>query len=74
MKRYNVEVTIQCRTPKEAREIEEFMFFSGFLPMVEGNTLTIIAKGVDAMALEYMTMSIEDDDRVVSSSFHRTPF
>ena len=74
MTKYNIEITLECRTPEDATEVAGFCFFSGFMPFTDGTIVTIIAKNVDSAALEYITSAIEEDERVVSSSFHQTPF
>ena len=71
-KRYNIEVSIDCKTNEDAKNLAAFILFSGFIPTVDKTMITVIAKNVDSMALEYLTRSIEEDDRVVGSSFHKT--
>ena len=72
--RYNVEITIECRTQKGAEDLAAFVLYSGFIPFVDDRVISVIAKNVDSYALQYLTEMVEEDERVVSSSFHRTPF
>lgn len=72
--RYNIEVTIECRTEKAAKDLAAFILYSGFMPFIDGTMISLIAKNVDRVALEYLVEVIEEDDRVISSSFHKTPF
>lgn len=72
--RYNVEITIECRTKEGAEELAAYILYSGFWPFVDGAIISVIAKNVDRCALEYLVEIIEKDERVVSSSFHKTLF
>ena len=73
-KRYNIEITIDCITHQDAKNLAAFIMYSGFLPTVDGTMISVIAKNVDSMMLDYLVTAIEGDDRVIGSSFHRTPF
>lgn len=72
--RYNIEVTIECRTIEDAQSVSSFIFFSGFMPFLEGTIITVVAKEIDQNALDYLSLAIEEDDRIISSSFHKTLF
>lgn len=72
-KRYNIEVTIECRTHEDAKNLAAFIFYSGFMPVVDGAIIHLITKNVNSTMLDYLVTIIEDDDRIISSSFHRTP-
>lgn len=73
-KRYNIEITVDCITHNDAKNLAAFIQFSGFLPTVDDTMISIIAKNVDSVQLEYLTDAISGDKRVVGSSFHKTPF
>lgn len=73
-KRYNIEITIDCMSNQDAKNLAAFIMYSGFLPVVDNTMISVIAKNVDSVALDYITRAIEEDDRVIGSSFHRTPF
>lgn len=72
--RYNVEATIECRSKEGAEGLAAFVLYSGFIPFVDGTVISILAKNVDRYALDYLIEMVESDERVVNSSFHRTPF
>lgn len=72
--RYNIEITIECRTKEGAEDLAAYVLYSGFIPFVDDRIISVIAKNVDSYALQYLTEMIEGDERVVSSSFHKTPF
>lgn len=73
-RRYNIELTVDCMTHQDAKNLGAFIMYSGFLPQIEGTMISVIAKNVDSVMLEYLVSAIEEDERVVGSSFHRTPF
>ena len=73
-KRYNIEITIDCRTHEDAKNLAAFIFYSGFIPIVDETMIQLVAKNVDSVMLDYLVSAIEGDDRVIGSSFHRTPF
>lgn len=73
-KRYNIEITVDCKTRQDAKDLAAFIMFSGFIPTVDDTMISVIAKNVDSYMFEYIVDAIEGDDRVIGSSFHRTPF
>jgi hypothetical protein len=73
-KKYNIEMTIDCLSNEDAKSLADFILFSGFLPLVDGTMISVVAKNVDSMHLEYLVDAVEGDKRVIGSSFHKTPF
>lgn len=73
-RRYNIEITLDCKNGQDAKDLGEHIMYSGFIPIIEDTIITVIAKNVDSVALDYLTKSIEEDDRVIGASFHRTLF
>lgn len=71
---YNIEITVECKTNQDAKDLGAFIMYSGFIPVVEDTIITVVAKKVDSVALDYITTAIEEDDRIIGASFHRTPF
>lgn len=74
MTKYNIEVTLDCRTHEDAQKVAREFFFGGFIPVVEDTMVIIIAKNVGEVTLAFLVEEIEANELIIGSSFHRTPF
>lgn len=72
--RYNIEVTLDCRSHEDAKKVADSLFFGGFIPIVDDKMVRVIAKNVGHVTLEFLADEIESNDLVISSSFHQTQF